>query len=345
MNNKNNEQDNKDNLKAGLLVGGLSTFMLIFLLMWFVPSPARFVNHIGINQTALEVPIAWVLAAAVAIGYIAYTAFAVPTVKQNLFNFNNFKFIGIYAAFTSGIVEEIVFRQMLMDRLQTNGVDVIFQILISGLLFGAVHFGWALFSGSLRMGIGAAISTTVLGLLLAVIYIVAARNVLPAIMAHMMINFFIEPWLILHAVKEDSGSVSEPKPVQVKEKAPAEIAEPVKEEIPKENNEPAAIKEKSLKAQKVPKEKKVSKEPKAVKNKEEAITTASKEDTPKENNEPVANTEEVTKTVPESDNEKTSKKTGKNVRRTGAKKKAVSDDEPPKEESTIVEDKADEQED
>ena len=189
-------------LKAGLLLGGMATFTLIFLFMMFIPNPANFIFWIGFNETAWEIPLAWVLALAVSVAYIAYTAFGIPTVRQNLFKFNLLKVVGIFAAFTSGLIEEIVFRRMLMDWLYTVNVDVVLQVLLSGMAFGITHFVWALFAKNWRVGVGAVIPTTVLGLLLAIVYLVAGRNVLPTIMAHTLINLFIEPWLILHAVKE-----------------------------------------------------------------------------------------------------------------------------------------------
>jgi membrane protease YdiL (CAAX protease family) len=193
--------EKQQSFKAGLLLGGITLFMSFFLLMWSIPDPARFFNHIGFNETAREVPLAWILATIIAIGYIIYTCYMLPTVRQNLLKFNLLKVIGILAAIASGMSEEMVFRQMLMDWLYSNNIGVVLQILISGVAFGVAHAIWALFGGNWRTGVGAAVSTTALGLLLAVVYIVAGRNVLPAIMAHLLINLFIEPWLILHAVK------------------------------------------------------------------------------------------------------------------------------------------------
>lgn len=192
---------------SGLLLFGLSTFMAIFIIIGFINNPAHFTNFMGINKTALEIPTAWVVAILVSICYIAYTARMIPAVRQNLFNFSCwFKLLGVYAAFSSGIIEELVFRKMLMDWLDINGLNVILQIVISAITFGLLHFSWSLFGGNIKTGIGSAISTIVLGLFLAFIYVVAERNVLPSIIAHMLINLFVEPWLILNAVSSTSKS-------------------------------------------------------------------------------------------------------------------------------------------
>ena len=79
-------------------------------------------------------------------------------------------------------------------------------MIISAITFGLLHFSWSLFGGNIKTGIGSAISTIVLGLFLAFIYVVAERNVLPSIIAHMLINLFVEPWLILNAVSSTSKS-------------------------------------------------------------------------------------------------------------------------------------------
>lgn len=186
---------------AGLLLFGMSTFMAVFIIIGITNNPTGFINYMGINKTALEIPLSWGVAIFVSICYIIYSARMIPVVRRNLFNFNCwFKLLGVYAAFSSGIVEELVFRQMLMNWLDINGLHVILQIIISALTFGLLHFSWSLFGKNIKIGIGSAISTFVLGLSLAFIYVIAERNVLPAIIAHVLINLFVEPWLILNAV-------------------------------------------------------------------------------------------------------------------------------------------------
>lgn len=200
-NNKPNIEQ-RQTLTAGLLLFSISTFMAIFIIIGATSNPLGFINYMGINKTALEIPLAWAFAISIAVCYIAYTAFMIPLVRQNLFNFSCWlKFMGIYAAFSSGIVEELVFRQMLMDWLDTNKIQSALQIIISGITFGVIHLSWAIFSRNIHIGTCSTISTIILGLGLATTYIIADRNVLPAITAHTLINLFIEPWLILNAVR------------------------------------------------------------------------------------------------------------------------------------------------
>jgi len=207
-------QANKKGYKTtALILGGASTFMLVFILLNISNNGlSAFMYGIGFNQSALEIPLAWVIATVVTVGYIAFTAFGMSTVKENFFKWDWLKLIGIYAALTSGILEELVFRRLLMDWLYSNDIGVIIQVVISGAAFGAAHFTWGLIKGSWRTGLGSVIATTILGLLLATVYIVAERNILPAIMAHMVINMFLEPWMILHAVRETDETKKEETP-------------------------------------------------------------------------------------------------------------------------------------
>lgn len=199
-----NEQKTKR--LTGMILIGISIFMTFFILLWGINNPVGFIRYIGINHTALNIPYAWLLAVATAIGYIIYTARMIPSVRNNLFRFkSSLKWIAVYAAITGSIVEETVFRKLLMEWLDNNGFDTALQIAISGITFGIVHFSWGLFSGNHRIGTGSAISTMILGFLLALVYVVGDRNVLPAIAAHAIINLFAEPWLMLHAVSSAQG--------------------------------------------------------------------------------------------------------------------------------------------
>ena len=203
---KNYPTEQKTMRSAAMLLAGISLFMTFFIALWSWNNPASFIRYIGIDPSALKIPEAWILAAAAAVGYIVCTARMIPTVRRNLFRFNGaLKWIAVYAAFTGGIVEETVFRRMLMEWLDANGINCLWQIGISGLAFGLVHISWGLLGGISRIGAASALATTVLGLLLALVYVVAARNVLPAIAAHTLINLFVEPWLIVHAIGSAQG--------------------------------------------------------------------------------------------------------------------------------------------
>jgi CAAX protease family protein len=66
-------------------------------------------------------------------------------------------------------------------------------------VFGIGHGIWGVFGKSLRIAVGATVATSILGAMMAVVYITAGRSVAPCIVAHAIINAAIEPWLIMEA--------------------------------------------------------------------------------------------------------------------------------------------------
>ena len=62
------------------------------------------------------------------------------------------------------------------------------------------------FRGSVVAAIGASTATTVLGLALAIVYIVSGRVLAPCVVSHFLINLIIEPGLILAAVRGEMSA-------------------------------------------------------------------------------------------------------------------------------------------
>lgn len=61
--------------------------MTTFIVIWYMNDPERFLNYLGFSRSGELLPYAWLLAAATAAGYIAYTARMIPEVRQNLLCF------------------------------------------------------------------------------------------------------------------------------------------------------------------------------------------------------------------------------------------------------------------
>lgn len=188
--------------ETGWFLASIYAALTVVVVVWLLRDhPAGFVHErLDINAQALRIPWAWGVAVAVAAGYSLYTMWAVPFVREHVFELSRLKLLGIWAALISGIVEEVVFRQKLMDLLASWGWHAGWQVVVSALAFGLVHAVWILFRGEFAIAPPVIASTTVLGTLLALVYLVAGRNVLPAIVAHTLINLVIEPWLLLAAL-------------------------------------------------------------------------------------------------------------------------------------------------
>jgi membrane protease YdiL (CAAX protease family) len=59
---------------------------------------------------------------------------------------------------------------------------------------------WLFFKEEVRFALRAMLSTAALGFGLAFIYVITGRNTGPCIVAHVVINLVIEPWLMLSSV-------------------------------------------------------------------------------------------------------------------------------------------------
>ena len=132
-----------------------------------------------------------------------------PSVRAHLTRPSWLKLLAVLLAVAAGILEEVVFRKVLMDALFSRGIGGVAQVALSGLAFGAAHGVWGLMGRSVRAALGATIATGVLGAALALVYLAAGRSLAPCIVAHFVINLLIEPGLVLAAVSgEMNGSAT-----------------------------------------------------------------------------------------------------------------------------------------
>jgi uncharacterized protein len=136
----------------------------------------------------------WLCAAAAALIYIGYSVRGLA-LQPYLRLLTPFRLLGPLMAVPTSILEEVFFRQLVMDALMQRGAGASAQVLISGLIFGAAHAVWGL-RGGLVAARNAIISTTFLGIMLAIVYLACGRTVLPCVLAHFSINCVLEPWLI-----------------------------------------------------------------------------------------------------------------------------------------------------
>lgn len=184
---------------------GATSIMAIPIARRLVGSRSTFLRNLGFASEPRATTGVWMLAIAVAGGYIAFTMRGVPLVAQQWYALSWLKLLSLALAITAGIVEEAFFRRMLMDALARAGRGVVIQIVVSALAFGIAHGLWGFFSGSFSIGFGAASATGVLGAALASIYVLGGRSLAPCIVAHALIDAVIEPGLLLAAVTGKMG--------------------------------------------------------------------------------------------------------------------------------------------
>ena len=137
---------------------------------------------------------AFALAGVIAAGYIGLTLLGNPMVRASIGMVTPLKFAAILAALVAGVFEETLFRGVLMDRLAAAGRSSGLQVLVSGLVFGCLHF--YSFAG-LPAALMAQAATTVLGWALAALYLASKRSLWPCIIAHVLIDGILEPSLLL----------------------------------------------------------------------------------------------------------------------------------------------------
>ncbi len=155
--------------------------------------------------------VAWILAAATALAYVAYAALRSPLIGELILSVSKWRpylglrLVALAEAFVTGIFEEVAFRRFLMDWAAHRGAGAVVQIAASAVVFGVVHSSWGVFSANIRAAISASLATGVLGALLGVVYLASGRSLAPCVAAHITINLLLEPWLILAAATGSWG--------------------------------------------------------------------------------------------------------------------------------------------
>jgi hypothetical protein len=190
--------------RAAWILAGITAVEGLWVAMNFWINPHAFVAFLGFVPGVMAHVAAWILAIGVAMAYIGAST-RLPSVRANLIRPSGLKALALALAVVSGILEEAVFRKLLMDYLLRQGFGNAIQVIASGLAFGLGHGVWGLFGRSLRAAAGATVATGVLGGALAIVYLAAGRNVAPCVVSHFLVNAFIEPGLVLAAVRGEMG--------------------------------------------------------------------------------------------------------------------------------------------
>jgi len=190
-----------DRRKTAWILGTATLIMFSPLAMVLAGYSIPMFQNLGFERETIAAPIAWILATIIAIAYVLYTIRAIPFVDCMQREISLFKLLGIISAVVGGIVEEVFFRRWIMDMFMSGGFNPILQVLISGIAFGLAHTSWTLLTKrDFKVALPAILSTSILGIFLAILYLAGERNLGPCIFAHVLINVVIEPWLMLSAI-------------------------------------------------------------------------------------------------------------------------------------------------
>ena len=146
--------------------------------------------------------LAWFLAVATTLWYVA-SARQLTSVKAHMFAADGLKLLALVTALGAAIVEEVIFRRLVMDVLQQQGFGGFIQVLAAGVSFGLAHLVWGF--RSWRAGINAVASTTVVGCALGLVYLAGDRSLAPCVAAHFVMTALVEPGLIRAALEDRIG--------------------------------------------------------------------------------------------------------------------------------------------
>jgi membrane protease YdiL (CAAX protease family) len=94
-----------------------------------------------------------------------------------------------------GWSQEVLFRGYVLFRLARAGVPAIAQILLSGSLFAAIHFGYA--GETAWAFLAPLVGTFMLGCFYAAAVRSGGGSLKPVICCHMLIIIILQPWLAL----------------------------------------------------------------------------------------------------------------------------------------------------
>jgi len=164
-----------------------------------------FLKQLGFFSGPPGTGLSWILGIVVAILYSYFTMKAIPMVREKWTEISWFNLFGIAAVISAAVIEEAFFRRKVMDLVMINGGNEFIQIVVSGLAFGLAHGIWGFLKGSAIIGWRAIQATTVMGLALAVVYVIGERSLSPCIAGHFISAAVIEPWLILSMVSRTAA--------------------------------------------------------------------------------------------------------------------------------------------
>lgn len=178
---------------ATFLIGAIAgELVALGALAWLLRRRGMRLRALGLGKATNWRGLA--LGLAVAIVYAGLSAALNPAIGSNVLTFTLLKGLAIVAALVAGVVEETIFRGYLMTSLEQMGRGRVTQVLFSGVAFAIAHFYGFVSPTAILITFGL---TFILGVALAVTYLVGARSLTPVILSHALIDLIIEPWLLL----------------------------------------------------------------------------------------------------------------------------------------------------
>jgi Type II CAAX prenyl endopeptidase Rce1-like len=180
---------------------GMNWLMLVVCLL-ILRLRGQTLDDLGWRRTAT--PRAWVFAIVVAAVMAGTAVGSFGKTAQLLTDWSFYRIsLGIVLGISAGICLETIFRGFVMTQASDAGLPIAVQIVLSAVLFALAlnRMAWAGFPGhpDVWAVVGTTVSSTILGVAFAIIYVIGNRSLAPAIVAHAAIDMVVEPGMILMA--------------------------------------------------------------------------------------------------------------------------------------------------
>ena len=170
---------------AGVLLAEVVAFTA--LVLW-LRRRSLSLRSLGFRRPTQWLPV--IVAVALALCYAGFTLM-IPEVRSHAAEISTFKIWGVFVGVIGALVEETIFRGFILTELQRLRTAAWMQVVVSGVTFGLLHFGFSWWG---------MVCTTVMGMFLAITYLWSGRSLLAPVASHCLINIIIEPWLLLYVI-------------------------------------------------------------------------------------------------------------------------------------------------
>lgn len=186
--------------RTWIVLGGVAASESIPLLLVWAGLIGDWIGPLSLRVSGAAGATAYGLGLLVAAAYVAATLATNPVIAARVLDPHALQLLGLAAALAAGLLEEAVFRRLVMDALARRGAGALVQIIVSAATFGIAHAAWGAVAGSLQVALVAAGATGLLGAGLGLTYLVGRRSLGPCVVSHVLVDVVLEPWLIYAAL-------------------------------------------------------------------------------------------------------------------------------------------------
>lgn len=178
---------------SGFLIGAVTQVLLVLL--------ASFILRLEDVQKAIAAAFkastrkAWIIAAIATAIHIGTAALVFLPQPQRIWEPSELNLILSGVAAPDGWSQEVLFRGYVLFRLARANASAMLQILLSGALFAAIHFGYA--GDTAWEIVSPLVGTFMLGCFYAWAVQSGRDSLKPVIVCHVLIIVVLQPWLAL----------------------------------------------------------------------------------------------------------------------------------------------------